>query len=294
MSRILGVDVSHYQGEIDFDVLAASDAEFVIIKATQNAKNPAFDRNWAEAKRVGLPRGAYHLAELDKDIQEQVFMYLSVVHFEPGDLPPVLDIETSKIDEVGDPKLAYERILEWLQTVEQLTGATPILYISPRGVDHLEGNTEGLNRYHLWDVDYEDPEPGLTQQPKLPETFETWTIWQWTSSGPGPEYGMESDDLDLDYFDGCIHELQEFLAMNQPENPWNIDIPAAQKYNDDRNYERELIYNIITFTEGNPWYSDDVILSIAYWQYQHGDLAVDGKVGPATLQAMIDAGMPVP
>jgi len=143
-------------------------------------------------------------------------------------------------------------------------------------------------------VDYEDPEPGLTQQPVLPETFETWTLWQWTSSGDGPAYGMESDDVDLDYFNGCVHELQEFQRMNQPENPWNINVPEAQAYNDGRGYERQTVYDIITFVDANPWYEEDIIYKIAYWQHQQGDLSVDGKVGPATLQAMIDAGLPEP
>lgn len=290
MSRLPGIDVSHFQGDIDYDVLATKPVDFNIIKATQNAKNPKFDRNWAESKRIGLTRGAYHLIDLDKEPEPQLFMYLSVVTFEEGDLPPVLDVETSKIEEVGDPELAYQRILWWLMEAERLTGTVPILYISPRGLDKLDGNTEGLDRFHLWAVDREDPEPGLTQQPAPHPPFETWLMWQWSSDGPGKDYGMESEGLDMNYYNGCRHDLEE-LVMLVPQNPWNIDVQEAQTYNNGRGYDRQLIYDIITLVDANPWYEDDIVYKIAYWQYQHGDLDIDGKVGPATLAAMEEAGL---
>lgn len=291
MGRLPGIDISHYQGDVDFDVLMYKPVRFCIIKATQAAENPKFQRNWAGCKEIGLTRGAYHLIELDKDISSQVYLYLSVVRFEPGDLPAFLDVETSQIDDLDDPALASARILQWLSEVYELTGARPVLYISARGLGKLEGHTDGLDQYGLWIVDYEDPEPGLTQQPKLADPFFHWRFWQWTSDGPGHDYGMESEGLDMDYFNGCRHDFQTFLSQNEPSNPWEVDVAEAQAYNDSRDYERSLIYDIITFVDANPWYEEDIIHKIAFWQYQQAGLTVDGKVGPATLQAMIDAGL---
>jgi GH25 family lysozyme M1 (1,4-beta-N-acetylmuramidase) len=293
MGRLPGIDISHYQGSVDFDVLASKPVEFVFCKATEYRKDEYFDRNWAECKRIEVTRGAYHVIRLKEDIMSQVYLYLSTVQFEPGDLPPVLDVETSVIDELGDPALAYDHIMHWLITVEELTECTPILYISPRAIRHLEGHTEGLERFWLWNVDYEDPEPGLTKQPEMPEAdWTTWMIWQWTSDGPAKEYGMESSGLDMDYFNGCRHDLQAFTEANMPTNPWEpIDVSSAQAYNDDRDYSTQQIHNIIAFTGGNFWYEMDIISKIATWQFQQGDLAVDGKVGPATYQALLDAGM---
>lgn len=220
MSRIDGIDISKWQGDIEWGKIP-SQVRFIIAKASQyNWADSKFHKNWPEIKENGFIRGAYHLIHLDADIQEQVDFYLDLVPFEQGDLPPFLDVKTSKIDAV-EPERAHAGILEWLQTVEQRIGGKPILYISPRGVRHLDGHTEGLNEYGLWDVHYIDPyEDAADREPNLPETFIEWVFWQYTSSGPGKEWGMESNGLDLDYFNGNLEQL--ILLANSI--PWEGDM----------------------------------------------------------------------
>jgi len=143
MVRTQGID-NKWQGDIDWGQIPVY-VRFIIAKASQfNWTDSKFLQNWPAMKEHGFVRGAYHLIHLIEDIQEQVDYFLNLVHFSPGDLPPGLDVETSKIDEVGDPKKAHAGILEWLRTVEWRVGGKPILYISPRGVRHLEGHIEGL------------------------------------------------------------------------------------------------------------------------------------------------------
>lgn len=290
MARTQGIDISKWQGDIEWGKIPLY-IRFGIAKASQyNWADPKFLSNWSELREHGFIRGAYHLLHLTESIQEQVDFYLSLVPFEKGDLPPFLDVETSKIEDVKDPAKAHAGILEWLRTVEQRIGGKPILYISPRGVRKLEGHTEGLNEYLLWDVQYVDPfPPPPDQEPTLPETFSTWTFWQYTSSGPGKDWGMESTGLDLDYFNGNENQLLE-LANSIPWEQKNMLTPeqvaSAIQFNANQGFSlREVsrIYDVVRVQ--NPWDMSHVMNQIAIWQGFMG-LVADGKVGDKTVEKM--------
>ena len=93
---VRGVDVSSYQGEIDWTTVAAEpNLKFAFLKATEGRswEDPYFDENWKLTKRAGLRRGAYHFYRPNRDAAEQATFFATVVRLEPGDLPPVLDVE---------------------------------------------------------------------------------------------------------------------------------------------------------------------------------------------------------
>ena len=92
---IRGVDVSHYQGEIDWERLAGEDISFAYIKATEGSghKDEMFDRNWSEAQTTGLRIGAYHFFSLDSAGADQAENFCSTVTAVDGMLPPVVDVE---------------------------------------------------------------------------------------------------------------------------------------------------------------------------------------------------------
>jgi lysozyme len=242
--RLPGIDISHHQGTtsgIDWDKVGRQGFAFAILKATEGLtyKDPELRGFWAELSARGIPCGAYHLIRLAKEkrgqlvamtpgeIADQVGFYLHTVAglVEPGEaLPPVLDLETRRIDEVArdleDPALAQDLIVAWLEGVESALGVTPILYTSPRGVRHLEGYHEKLARFTLWDVDYGDGEG----EPTLPASHTDWTLWQWTSDGGGKAAGFESNGLDRDWFNGGQDKLDELVRWGQsPAEPGDPD-----------------------------------------------------------------------
>src|SRR5689334_1580650 len=90
--EVQGIDVSHYQGVIDWNQVAEAGTAFVFIKATEGTSyvDPQFQDNWSGAKAAGLLRGAYHFFQPGEDPQQQAEYFLSVVQTVPGDLPPVL------------------------------------------------------------------------------------------------------------------------------------------------------------------------------------------------------------
>src|ERR1700704_2322289 len=123
-----GIDVSHYQGTIDWAQVAQAGKTFAFIKATEGTSeaDPQFQANWNGAKAAGLLRGAYHFYQPGDDPQQQAGYFLNAVQPGPGDLPAVLDIELS-----GKPSEIVAGIWVWLIAVEKATGKTPILYTNP-------------------------------------------------------------------------------------------------------------------------------------------------------------------
>ena len=94
---IHGIDVSKYQGDIDWNAVKASGVKFVWIKATEGGDHAdeKFTANWAGAKSVGIPHGAYHFVYWCRPPSEEVSWFEQNVPIEDDSLPPVLDVEAT-------------------------------------------------------------------------------------------------------------------------------------------------------------------------------------------------------
>lgn len=193
---IKGIDISHHQGEIQWDAVAADEVDFVFMKATEGTDflDDKFDHNWAEAKRVGIPRGAYHFYLPSVDPEKQAANFINTVTMQPGDLPPVLDIEVTK-------KRSKEEIIAgatiWLQRVEAHFGVKPLIYASPSYYnDYLDAS---FDTYPLWLAHH------YRFTPRLPLRKERWEFWQSTNFGFVD--GIDGN-VDVNYFKG--NDLSEF------------------------------------------------------------------------------------
>jgi lysozyme len=197
MSPVQGIDVSDHQGTVDWNAVLQAGRFFTFIKATDGITwtDPEFAANWSGAKAAGLLRGAYHFYETNDDPADQARNFLSAVQLEPGDLPPVVDIEVTKS---GQSAAQIVKDLQtWLDLVEQATGRVPILYTNPRYWDSL--GTSAFGRYPLWVAEY-----GVSS-PKLPAGWTSWTFWQFSESGT---VAGISGSVDLDIFNGDLADLQ--------------------------------------------------------------------------------------
>lgn len=132
--NVHGVDISHYQGKIDWvKVLenqnTAAPLHFVFMKATEGGDHgdSTFAANFANARNYGLIRGAYHFYIPATDAVKQADFFIRTVRLEPGDLPPVLDVEVTGKKEKSELQQGIKR---WLDRVEAHYGVKPILYTS--------------------------------------------------------------------------------------------------------------------------------------------------------------------
>lgn len=162
--QIHGIDISHHNDHIDWDILKNAQAndvkiDFVYIKATEGATHvdKRFKYNWAEAQRVGIRRGAYHFYNPRRHSSQQAENFISQVKLTKGDLPPVLDLEVTG----GKPdEIIIKGVRNWLEIVENHYGIRPVIYINEHFYKrYIAGNFEdypiwmaGYSRTHLNDV----------------------------------------------------------------------------------------------------------------------------------------------
>lgn len=187
---IRGIDVSDYQPNVNWRAVASSGISFAFLKATEGRTFIAetFDRNWRETKANGIIRGAYHFFRPASDTRQQAELFLRVVKLEDGDLPPVLDIESSD----GVSALAIrEKIAEWLTILEEETGILPIVYTYPGFWDQL--GSYGFTDHPLWIAHYT-----RNPQPIIPGGWKSWVFWQYTDSGQ--VYGAPGN-IDINFFE---------------------------------------------------------------------------------------------
>ncbi|MGN0201651.1 MAG: GH25 family lysozyme [Candidatus Cryptobacteroides sp.] len=143
---------------------------FVFIKATEGAsfKDKSFERNWLEAGRSGIKRGAYHFFRSSKDGKAQARNFIgSVPKLRHSDLPPVLDIEA--LHKGCSKSKLNEEALKWLREVEKHYGRKPIVYTNVSfAKDCL--SKEITESYPVWIAHYGKDRPD----------FEGWRWWQFT------------------------------------------------------------------------------------------------------------------
>lgn len=178
-----GIDVSDYQGAIDWETVHDAGKAFVYIKATEGTGHvqKRFAENWAGSLFVGLQRGAYHFMRAgDGRAQAEHFLR----HYPGGgELPPALDFEH---DPAGRLPTA-EQALEWIDLVAIETGVQPIVYCSPSVAESALGAAFVCS--DLWIAHW-----GV-KAPRVPRPWLSWRIWQ---TGKGHVAGIRGDvDLDV-------------------------------------------------------------------------------------------------
>ena len=196
---VRGVDVSRRQGEIDWARVAAADAQFCYVKATEGEglKDIRFRENFDNSKAAGLLRGAYHYFRPDKDALAQVDNFLQVVPaLSPGDLPAVLDVEVSG---GKDAKAVLDGIQAWVEAVENVLGRQPILYTYASFWSQTLRGSSRFSGYHLWVAHYT-----FKATPTVPSGFDDYLFWQFSEQGKMD--GIEGN-VDLDRFNGSLEEL---------------------------------------------------------------------------------------
>ncbi|MFT3748692.1 MAG: GH25 family lysozyme [Agriterribacter sp.] len=201
---IHGIDVSHHQDVIDWGEVKSMNIEemrlgFAFIKATEGLINVdrMFKRNWFKAREEGVTRGAYHFFLATKSGKKQAENFIAQVNLEPGDLPPVLDVEQLYGVKPKDLRI---RVKEWLTTIETYYKVKPIIYTNVDFYDHYLGKE--FDEYPLWVAHY--------LQPQKPRIKRVWTFWQ--HSETGRVNGIDNR-VDFNVFNGDSLAFQQLLLQ---------------------------------------------------------------------------------
>jgi lysozyme len=198
--EIRGIDISHYQGDIDWEQLQNAMIEkcpirFVMIKATEGASrlDPMFNDNFRNARDYGFIRGAYHFWSNKSSAREQAQFFLKRVHLQKGDLPPVLDVE-HKPKDMSDDDFRRE-VLTWLHIVEDKYHVKPIIYtyykfkVNYLGTPVFDDYPYWIAHYYVDKIEYKGP----------------WKFWQHTDAGRLP--GIKGY-VDFNLYNGSYYDLK--------------------------------------------------------------------------------------
>ena len=171
--EVHGIDVSHYQGRIDWGEVVEQDIDFVFVKATEGGdyQDSIFCDNWDLMQIHGIKRGAYHFFRPQSPVELQIANFVDNVQLAPGDLPPVLDVETYD----GASKVQIITAMrQWLYAVEIHYNVKPIIYTN---LKFFNKNLAGqFKEYPLWIARYNNREPRLADNRE-------WDFWQYGNKG---------------------------------------------------------------------------------------------------------------
>lgn len=210
ISTLFGIDVSHLQGDVDWQKVKAAGVQFVFLKATEGGTytDPSFAAHRAALKALGLPCGAYHFFRPKGPVDKQIDNFINAVgKLQPGELPPVLDIEVPEDWKGIAVPDRVKMILQWLNAVEKRLGMRPIVYINnPMARDELASDP-ALAKYLLWLAHYT-----TRPAPTVPKPWSNWAFWQYSEHGTID--GINDKEVDLNRFAGTTADLQKLLVPN--------------------------------------------------------------------------------
>lgn len=198
-----GVDVSQWQGAVDWAAVKAAGKQFAIVRVTDGTVlDSRFASNWANTRAAGLVRGAYHFFRPAQDATQQAASVVSNVGaLGRGDLPIVIDLEVTEGQSADVIRAALRTFID---AVAEGTGKQPIIMTAPSYWGSLGAGSE-LGSQPLWIMHW-----GVTC-PNVPAPWSTWTFWM--HSATGTVDGI-SGDADLDVFNGDLAALEAFAALS--------------------------------------------------------------------------------
>ena len=200
-----GVDVSRWQGDIDWDRLRTQGANFAYIKATDGGDHldPMFKTNWRKAREAGVRRGAYHFFYWCRTAGEQADWFIRNVPREANALPPVIDVEWNG-ESACSQRISRQRVLEkirvFAEKLERYYGQRPIIYTAP---DFYRDNLQGeLLDYPFW-------LRSVATHPSDLYPGRKWLFWQYSGSGLTDAVNGK---IDLNVFHGSGDEWHNWVA----------------------------------------------------------------------------------
>ena len=205
--NVKGIDVSRYQGEINWQEISLQDIKFSFIKATEGTSyvDPKFNENAVSSISNGIHAGAYHFFSAESPGETQAENFIEAILPYSFDLPPVLDFEISK--SVSDKENVIREALVFLQEIENQFKVKPLIYTTYESYNNFL--TIDFDEYPLWFRD-------LLKEPKINGNRD-WVFWQYCNRGRLKGFDRKQKYVDLNVFNGTEEEFETYIKENYNE-----------------------------------------------------------------------------
>ena len=205
--EVTGVDVSSYQGQIDWDILSEN-IDFAYIKATEGSSSvdPCFKDNWKNSQGKGIRTGAYHFFSFDSSGETQAENFISNVPIIENMLPPAIDVEfyADKEQSPPSPVNVNTELRNMIEKLREHYGLTPVIYSTQKAYNmYISGNFSDCD---IWIRD-------ILSFPSLPDR-ERWTIWQYSEKGRLDGYSGDERFIDMNVFYGTKKEFEKWSTQS--------------------------------------------------------------------------------
>ena len=245
--EVRGVDVSEYQGEVDWDRIKDQGISFAFIKATEGSKSKDeyFDRNFEKLKNMDMLLGVYHFFSFETEGEEQAQNYINTVGYIENDdsiFIPIIDVEYYSYYEKAKPY--KEWIIEELQTMlddlENTYRIKPMIYTTMGFYDdYINGN---FSDYDIWIRD-------IVTKPNLENR--DWRFWQYTGKGRLDGYSGQEKFIDLNVFNGTKEDFDSFVESKNQEKKNNFSKEEQEEIERQENTIKSEYGALVTSIEGN-------------------------------------------
>ncbi len=194
---VKGVDVSYYQGNIDFNQVHASGHDFAIARVSDGSfVDPKFTTYYPNIKAAGMIRGSYQFFRASENPITQADMVLQAIgSLGVGDLPPVLDVEVT--DGQSGSTIA-NGVVAWVNHVVAKTGRKPLIYTAPYFWNSIGAPAVNAD---LWVANWQ------VNCPNMPSGWGDWHVWQYADNASVPGIGGA---VDGDEFNGSLQQLEAY------------------------------------------------------------------------------------
>lgn len=200
---VKGIDVSYYQGNIDWAAARGDGVEYTFVRATDGLGfiDSKFEQNWEGARAQGILRGAYQFFRPNQDPIAQADLLLQkLAAVSAGDLPPVIDVEATG----GLSPMAVEAAVRaWLDRVRPAIGREPIIYTGFYFWRDMVGAAD-FTASPLWHAQYT-----TAACPTIAPPWQDWAFWQ--HSATGTVAGI-AGDVDMNRWNGTRAQLDDFVT----------------------------------------------------------------------------------
>lgn len=196
--NVIGVDVSSYQGDIEWKLIENQGIDFAFIKATEGSgmTDDYIRQNLENIAKTDIFHSAYHFFSFDSAGETQAENYISAVGKDEINLPPVVDVEFygDKWENPPDPEETYAILTPLLERLEEHYGVKPIIY------------TTSLLYYKYIHSEYSDY-PLWIRNVNCEPLIIDWNFWQFSDKGILEGYYGSEQYIDLNVYNGNIDDF---------------------------------------------------------------------------------------